>query len=179
MESISNPIEQANLACPACAAQATTDDAFCNGCGYPLQGTEKEQQMFLSVRDAKSFDLDEAHKKIKRSSNALFFIGGLTVIAGLAAYAVSKDHSTKINVLLTNVILGAIYVVLGFWCKKKPLAAIISGLSLYVLIFVLNAVVNPLTIVSGIIFKIVIVGMFINGIKSAIEAEKIKKELNI
>ena len=178
-ESITDPIAQEGVECPACAARATTGDAFCNGCGYPLNGTEKDQRMFLSVRDAKAIDLDAAHKKIRRASTALFVIGALTAVSGFALYAVSKNPETKNSILITNLILGAIYTGLGFWCKIKPLAAIISGLSLYALVFILNAVVNPLTIVGGIIFKIIIIGMFINGIKSAIEAEKIKNELNV
>ena len=90
----------------------------------------------------------------------------------------STDPAIKSSLLITNLILGAIYAALGFWCTKKPLAAIISGFSLYVLIFILNAIASPLTIVSGIYFKVVIVLLFIRGIKSAIEAEKLKKELN-
>ena len=142
------PVHSA-LFCKACSAKAEADDTFCTNCGYPLHGTEEEQRYFISVRDAKIIDLSEAQKQIRRSSVALYIIGGLTAVAGL-----------------------------GFWCNKKPLTAIISGASLYALMFILNAVLNPLTILSGIIFKIIIIGLFIRGIKSAIEAEKLKKELN-
>ena len=171
------PVHSA-LFCKACSAKAEADDTFCTNCGYPLHGTEEEQRYFISVRDAKIIDLSEAQKQIRRSSVALYIIGGLTAVAGLAIYAVNKNEEARSSLLITNLILGAIFAGLGFWCNKKPLTAIISGASLYALMFILNAVLNPLTILSGTIFKIIIIGLFIRGIKSAIEAEKLKKELN-
>ncbi len=94
-------------------------------------------------------------------------------------YAADKDPQDKNAALLVNVVLAVIFAGLGFWCRTKPLAAIISGSALYALIVILNAIVNPLTILGGIIFKIFIIIYFIRGIKSAIEAEKLKKDLNI
>jgi hypothetical protein len=176
-ESIINPIQQ-TVACPACATQASAGEAFCTTCGYPFEGTEQEQRYFISARDLKAIDLEAAEKQIKRASNALFFIGGLTFVFGFVFYATAAP-SEKMAILITNVILAAIYAALGFWCKSKPLTAIISGFSLYVLIIIINAVVSPLTIVSGIIFKIVIIGFFIRGVKAAIEADKLSKELNV
>jgi hypothetical protein len=164
--------------CRACSAKVVAEDTFCTNCGYPLHGTDQEQRNFISLRDAKIIDFSEASRKIRRASITLYVIGGLTVVGGLAMYVIANDPIVKNTLLLTNLVLGAIYVGLGFWCTRKPMAAIVSGLSLYVLTFILNAITNPLTIVSGIIFKIIIIGLFIAGIKSAIEAEKLKKELN-
>jgi membrane-associated HD superfamily phosphohydrolase len=177
-DAVTTPPKQAEN-CPSCLTPANTEDAFCAKCGYPFQATEQEQNNFMSGRNMKEIDLDEAQKKIRRASNTLFFIGGATFLIGLIFYSINTEPAMKTSLLLTNAILGVIYTGLGFWCKKKPLAAIISGLSLYVLVMILNAVISPLTIVSGIIFKIIIIGLFINGIKSAIEAEKITKELNV
>jgi len=167
------PIEQ----CAACNVQVLNDDAFCTNCGYPLHGTNQEQRNFISIREAKEIDLSEANKKIKRASIALYVVAGTTALLGLAMVGLSKDPAAKNSLLITNLILAAIYGGLGFWCNQKPLAAIISGSALYALVLILNAIVNPLTIISGIIFKIIIIGFFVRGIKSAIEAEKLKKEL--
>jgi len=178
MEDITPTPALQTVFCKACSSKAEPNDAFCTHCGYPLQGSDQEQRNFISIREAKLIDLSEATKKIRRASIALYVIGGITAVAGVALYAVSTNPEVKNSLLITNLIVGAIFVGLGFWCNQKPLAAIISGASLYALIFILNAVVNPLSIVSGIIFKIIIIGLFVRGIKSAIEAEKLKKELN-
>jgi hypothetical protein len=178
MENITPEPVHTPLFCRACSAKVVAEDTFCTNCGYPLHGTDQEQRNFISLRDAKIIDFSDATRKIRRASIALYVIGALTALGGLAFYAIAVDPTVKNTLLITNLVLAAIYVGLGFWCTSKPMAAIISGLSLYVLTFILNAISNPLTIVSSIIFKIIIIGLFIAGIKSAIEAEKLKKELN-
>jgi hypothetical protein len=68
---------------------------------------------------------------------------------------------------------------LGIWSKKKPLAAIVTGFIIYMLILILDALVDPKTILQGLILKIIVIGAFVTGIKGAIEAEKIRKEHNL
>jgi hypothetical protein len=165
--------------CKSCSAEAAADNQFCTSCGYPLNGSEDEQKKFLMDKSYKELNLDEANKQVKRASHALYYIAGATLLGSLIVYGVGKDSSQSGTVLLINVIIALIFAAIGFWCPRKPLAAIITGASFYALIFILNAVSNPLTILSGIIFKIFIVGCFIRGIKAALEAEKLKKELNI
>lgn len=125
-ESVTSPQTQA-IACPACNVSTAPDDAFCNACGYPFQGTEKEQQMFISNRSLRSMDLDEAHRKLKRASKALFFVAGLMAIAGFIYYAANQQQEARNVTLVINIILAGLFAALGFWAKTKPLAAIIPG----------------------------------------------------
>ena len=144
-----------------------------------MKGSEDEQKNFIMIKSTKEIYLEEENIKIKRASYALYYIAGATMVWGLIACGTSKDVETKNSILIANTILALIYAGLGLWSKKKPLTAIISGFSLYILVFILNAITNPISIASGIVFKIFIVVYFIRGIKSAIEADKLKKELNI
>ena len=167
------------ISCNSCLNQVDQNDTFCTTCGYPLKGSEDEQKNFMMMKSTKEIYLHEENIKIKRASHALYYIAGATMIWGLIAYGTSKDVETKNSILIVNTVLALIYASLGLWSKKKPLTAIISGFSLYVLVFILNAITNPLSIFSGIVLKIFIVVYFVRGIKSAIEADKLKKELNI
>ncbi|MFB9844356.1 hypothetical protein [Mucilaginibacter ginsenosidivorans] len=164
--------------CKSCTSTVTTNDQFCADCGYPLTGTEEEQKKFLMDKSYKELNLEEANRMVKKASYALYYVAGATLVGGLIVYGMDKTGLGS-TVLLVNAILAVLFAAIGFWCTRMPLAGVITGTSLYALIFILNAIENPLTIVSGIIFKIFIVGCFIKGIKSAIEAEKLKKELNI
>lgn len=179
MDAQLTPITDETIYCKSCSAQATVDDQFCAGCGYPLKGTADEQKRFLMDKSYKELNLDEAQKQVKKASYALYYISGATLLGGLIVYGMNKDASQSGTILLVNTAIAVIFAAIGIWCIRKPLAAIITGASFYALIVILNAVSNPLTIVSGIIFKIFIVGCFIRGIKAALEAEKLKKELNI
>lgn len=169
--------------CRSCYQSVTAEDAFCEGCGYPLKGTEFEQKNFMFDRSAKEIDLEDAKEKIRKAGNVLYWIAGATVLSGLILFVIgdSKNGNRSENaaVLLVYLILALIYVVLASWSKKKPFAAIVSGLSLYVIVIVFSAIVDPATIVQGIVIKCIFIGYFIKGIRSAMEAENIKKELNI
>jgi len=167
------------LFCNACAVKVNSEDQFCNNCGYPLKGTEEEQKTFLMDKNYKEVNLDEANRMIRKTSNTLYYIAGFTLLVGLIQYGTTKQFDYRNSLIIVNFILALIYAGLGFWCRIKPFAAILSAASLYVLIIILNAISNPLTIISGIVFKIVVITLFIRGIKSAMEAEKLKRELNI
>jgi len=81
--------------------------------------------------------------------------------------------------VIPNLVLAVVFLALGGYTHKKPLACIISGLSLYIIVLILFFIDNPASLAYGVIVKIVIIGYMIKGIKSAIEIEKIKKEHNI
>ena len=165
--------------CTSCFNQVNENDAFCTSCGYPLKGSEEEQKNFIMEKNTKEIYLEEENRQIKKSGYALYYIAAATFLSGLILYGTSKNTEVKNTILLINTILAVIYAALGFWSKKKPLAAIISGSALYALVFILNAVTSPLSIFSGIILKIFIVVNFVRGIQSAIRADKLRKELNI
>ena len=165
--------------CGSCNTQTNNADAFCDNCGYPLKGTQEEQNAFISDRTYKEIDLEDYNKKIRSAGVALYWIAGLCFVSGVIVYAIDKDESTRTGLLIINTILTMIFVFLGAWSKKKPLAAIISGATLYGILLILYAIDNPISIISGIWVKIIIIGALIKGIKSAIDAEKLKKELNL
>jgi type IV secretory pathway VirB3-like protein len=166
--------------CYSCNTIVTTDDTFCGGCGYPLHGSDFDKNMFLANRENIHIDLEEFHKKLKRASNSLFYIAGFFSFGLLITLALNKTSPGLLAaVIITNLVLIVMFVTLGFLSRKKPLACMVSGLALYVIIYILNAIDNPINLVSGIIIKIFIIGYLINGIRSAIDIEKFKKEHNI
>ena len=169
----------ATLRCETCYKDVSIDDAFCQSCGYPLKGTDQEQKDFRLQHDFRNIDLFAYDGKVKKAANALYYLSGIFVVSGLIIYLTNKDAENAMAVLITNLILAMIFLALGGYSKKKPLACIISGLCLYAIIVILNAIVDPITIVSGIFFKIIVIGFLINGLKSALEIEKIKKENNL
>lgn len=169
---------QDNNLCPSCYVAYSTTDSFCNGCGFPLQAEKKEQERYLSERIVKEIDLSELNKKVEKACNSLYWIAGLTAVTALILVFVA-DEESRPALLVTNIVLVGAFLAFAVWSKTKPATALISGLSLYVIVQLLNAIVNPINILSGIVIKIIIIAYLINGIKSVLEVEKIKKELNI
>jgi hypothetical protein len=167
------------IECHACYAKGSADDVYCTNCGYPLKGTEQEQQNFILKKNFTSIDLGSFNKRLKTAANSLYYLGGAFVVYGIIFYFIKQDDPDATAMLLTNLILGFVYVALGSYTHKKPLACIVSGLCLYAIVIILNAIANPVSIASGIIVKILIIGYLIKGIKGAIEIERIKKENSI
>ena len=166
--------------CYACNTIVSTNDPFCAGCGYPLKGTDFNKNTFLANRDNIHIDLDEFHKKLKRASKSLFYIAGFFAFGLLVTLLLNKTAADLLTAtIIIYLILILMFVALGFFSRKKPLASIVSGLVLYIIIQIINFIDNPATIASGIIVKILIIGYLINGIRSAIDIEKFKKEHNI
>lgn len=164
--------------CNACYKAYTPNDSFCNSCGYPLQGTPQQQDFFISERTVKEIDLSSMNEAVRKAGNSLFWIAGLTALSFLFILATVAEEDRS-SVLIANTFLVVAFLALGFLSRSKPTAALISGLSLYLIIHILNAIDNPLTIFSGIIFKVIIIGYLIKGIKAVLDADKLKKELNI
>jgi hypothetical protein len=179
METIIPVPAQSQEHCAACYSAVADTDVYCTNCGYPLKGSEKEQSDFILKKDIAGIDIASYNKRLKAAANSLYYLAGLFMVISIIVFFVRKDDPDVIGLVIPYLILAFIFLALGGYTHKKPLACIVSGLSLYVIEIVINAIDNPATIISGIILKIVIIGYLVRGIRSAIKIEKIKKENNI
>lgn len=149
--------------CSNCQSNIEIEALFCSNCGYPENGTEKEKAVFFAKKAMDKNKHVDAGEKINSARNTLYVIAALSFVFGLIFYFSSKD----ILVLITNIILAVLYVALGLWSSKKPLMALLLGLVLYITTIVISAIVDPSTIISGILWKIIIISYLGKGIYSA------------
>jgi hypothetical protein len=180
MEDTSSTAQNIMSKCPVCRTIIDAEDVFCNNCGYPRKGTEHEQRMFLLKRNTQKSKLERANKKLWQATNTLFIIGAIIGVLALGncflGYTALRGNFGQ---MISQVTLAVTFVALGFWCKKRPLPAILCGFSLYLLLQIMYAILSPNTIINGIVPKLFFIGFLINGIISALEAEKLKKEMNV
>lgn len=151
-----------------------TEEKYCPNCRFPQLGTQKEMQGFLYRIRLKKELLAEKKKQINKSRNILYTLGIINIVLGIIRY---YQHENFIDILVT-LILGGIYLALGFWSIKKPQPAIIAGLFTYIVLIVLGALMDPELLIKGILLKILIIYGFFYGFKGIKEAEKLSKELN-
>jgi len=170
---------QESNSCACCAQHFETSAIYCNSCGFPLQGTKEQQDAHIANRTIKEIDLIDLNRKVITAGNSLYWIAGILTVSTIFSYFMMQDDEDLFAILITSILLIAAFLAFAVWSKTKPAAALISGLSLYVIIQLINAVADPLTIFSGIIFKILIIAYLIKGIIAVTEVDKIKKELNI
>jgi hypothetical protein len=177
-----------DLRCPACKAEIELLDEYCTKCGHAL-GSPSRFVRLQSVQGATTairvlaviFALfgvimyfvqqDDANEALKSLSEfqddeVLQPIGGVTYTAGELRKQVLWEHR---GTLVINLILSVLMLILAWWSKRKPLAAILIATAIYASLQVVNAIIDPTTIAQGIIIKIIIVSVLVRGIKGAFD----------
>jgi len=158
-------IEQ--LKCSQCTTLLHTEDVFCPNCGFPERGTDKEKSVFHANKVMEKHNVSDVEKKIKNARNALYVMAGFTFIYGVGSFF-QEDIATAV----VNGVLCLIYMVLAMWTKQKPLMAILLGLLLYLTTIIINAVVDPMTLAKGILFKIIVIAYLGKGVYHALSIDK-------
>jgi hypothetical protein len=161
------------LACENCATPINNDQKFCSQCSFPINGSEDEKRSFrIHVGSRKRF-LKDAQGKTKSSQTIMYVLAGLFFVVGLFV----GFGADNFEGMVINIFCCLIFLVLAAWCSKNPFGATLTALIIYGTIQVVNAFMDPTTIFSGIILKIIIVSALVKGIRSAQEAQKHLAEL--
>lgn len=99
------------------------------------------------------------------------------VIAGILEAFVIEGHNIIYGYI--DWFISAVFLGLEIWSFRKASLAMITGIGFYILFNVLLAILNPASIFSGIILKILVTVYLIYGIKSAREQEAKIKETSL
>ncbi len=156
-------LEPTTPKCTHCEHAITQETAFCPECGYPEKGTEQDVAKFYARRAMAKNQNRDAAEKINSARNTLFVIAGVVMLFGFISFFRYDDFT----LLIANFIVCSIYILLGFWTKQKPLIALLLGLLLYVTTVVISAIIDPVTLLGGILWKVLIIGYLGKGIYSA------------
>lgn len=157
------------LQCSFCDTAMEENQAFCVSCGFPEKGTKQEQSKFHADRILNMRKSSEARGGITSARNILFIIAALKMLWGVVFFFLLDKDS---EVLITYTILAIIYLVLGYWSQKKPLVALILGLLVYITIIVLGVILDPTTIFSAVIIRILVIVYLAKGIHAALHLKQ-------
>lgn len=67
-----------------------------------------------------------------------------------------------------NYLVGGILLALFFWARKSPFPATLTGLCVYLVMLVINASLDPTTLLHGILWKVLIIGGLVGGMNAAL-----------
>lgn len=123
----------------------------------------------------KQLEMEGYETGIKKARNALFITAALIVIGEVIAVARLGVGFPPIAILIIAIEAG-LFIGLALWTKSKPYTAIIIGLILFILFWVLQVVLNGgAGIYSGIIVKVIIIVVLVGALKPAKAWEDLKK----
>jgi hypothetical protein len=80
----------------------------------------------------------------------------------------SKINQEVVLVFLTNYFLALVMFGFYVWARRSPFPAMITALCVYLAVMVLSAIVDPKTLVQGLVIKIIFIGALIAGIKASL-----------
>ena len=176
-----------DLRCPACNSEIQLLDEYCTQCGHALgtpdrflhqrsvQGATKAIRflavlfaifgvlLFYTMRGTTEKALQNLAQF--EDEEVLDPIDGVTYTAGELRTRVIWEQR---GVLVVNLILSALMLVLAWWSKRKPLEAILIATAIFVVVQVGGAIMDPKTLMQGIIMKAIVIAVLIRGIKGAL-----------
>ncbi|GAA4276799.1 zinc ribbon domain-containing protein [Aquimarina mytili] len=151
------------ILCSQCNTEINSEAKFCTHCGYPENGDEKEKAKFHANKVMQKNKGFNDAKKIKSARNTLYWMAGIFLVSGLFLFFTLND----ITILVANLILVVVYLILAYWSKQKPFAALLSALLLFLMVIALNTVLDPSSLFKGILIKIILLSFLIKGVYSA------------
>lgn len=163
-------------ACPSCKNKNNTDAPFCVICDFPFNGSEKEKGIHIGKFISNKGIIDDSEDYLIKSQR-LLYIAALFYLIGTVVYVFSASY--YVITLVVNLFVITILVVSAIFIKKQPL--LFLGLPTFVLttIYVSEYFIDPLLLLKGIIFKLIIFGCLIYSIYIYFESKAFKKKFNI
>ena len=125
---------------------------------------EKEAELVDQKKEALK---GEVNKSINQGRIALFVLAGIYIVVGFLESFYIDFHNIVFGIIDWGV--AVCFLGLAIWSFSKPYFALLSGLILYLLIIVILALIDPVTIFSGIIWKVLIITYLIYATKTAKE----------
>lgn len=159
--------------CSNCRTPFEGQDIFCTECGYPENGSDKEKDLFYYRIKLKKDVIEEARKKMKNVKGILIFMAVVNLLFGI--YYTTSEATLLDGIV--NLIIAGVFGGCTFWVDKQPLTGVLAGFIFWILIQLLLAIGDPLTLIHGFIWKFIFIGIFIKGIMSARDVKKYSADL--
>jgi len=132
-----------------------------------------------TIFNEQEFSMEGYDKHIRQARNALFIAAAILLLNALLLFS---KYPVDLEIMWLDYLIWVVYiggfVALALWTKRKPYYAIIGGLIFMGIFIVVNAIIDPSTIVGGIIFKIAVIAFLIKGLGDAKEAQQMKEQFN-
>ncbi len=119
-------------------------------------------------------DREPYEKSVKNARTGLYVLAGLQVAIGLYEYFTIDDAFLAGIALAIDAGIGAVFLALALWSRKKPVPAFLTALIFYIVVHAGFMMLDPSVFFKGIIFKAFVIYGLYKAYASAKEYEKFK-----
>ncbi len=144
----------------------------------PEFNTTYQDHVFAEDSYFKETQLDIWQHEKKKTMQAIFAIGG--ILLGSDLLALLMANALTATSFAYTLAVPVLYVLLGLFAQRQPLAAAIVASFVFIVIIAINIYAfGARSIVSGLLIKAVVIFFVISGFNHAREAERAKRNLKI
>lgn len=125
-------------------------------------------------------ELAQLQKRLKKARNILFICACAVLGGGLLLW-IMPETQFYTRQMLMYVALGASFIILGLFSKKRPYLCLLAGLGICLAFWAIEILrgTSDDILIGGSVQKLIIVSLLISGLHTSKEAELIKKELHV
>lgn len=161
----------AYITCPTCEKQYEQPLDQCTYCNYPFSAPEEIRSEFVVKHVEAQALYDDSVRNVKWA-RTIFFIVSLFNTGFGVYYIMQQDIFPAILGFLVGIVFG-IFAALIY---RDPLSICISGLVVMVLLYILAAIGDPVSIVRGFIWKLLFLLGTITAVVKVYKLERLRKQ---
>jgi FtsH-binding integral membrane protein len=147
--------------CSECSHPNPRASKSCEGCGASLGRLAEET-------DTKAMAVE-----VKKARSVMLLVVAVQVL-GVVYLLVTEGLDTAMMVGMLA--FAALYVGLWAWCKRNPLAASIVGLVVFVVVHLVEALIDPAALARGLVILVGIVAALVWAVASGVRHRKLGRE---
>jgi hypothetical protein len=161
-------VKPVTMTCPNCQKKSEDTAILCTECGYPFAGSPESKAKFIADQVTKSGDIVDSKDHLKNASYILYVVGAIFIVQGF--------FTNDVITIAIACFLGVVFILFGIFLKWSPVLMMSVPLGILVLIYGLAAIDDPAILSRFIWLKATVVVGLIYGIRSAVLAERYRKQ---
>ena len=158
--------------CKNCKTNLPENSTICGVCNFPVSGTEQEQSLFIAKQSIAKVEVQDSKQKIKNARWVLLFAGVFYVIIPFTPLLLSNN--TFVTIL--SILIGGFFIIFGLMSYKIPKVAFLIPLILILLYNLLILALNPVELMNGLLWRLILIIGVGYGYFSATKASKLLKK---
>jgi hypothetical protein len=174
--------EEQSMNCPHCRQIVGDQSTFCPHCGKAVLAMVAAPQIVAEDAVAgfgagRRLQSDEQQKLLKQAFSCLLTVAVLQLIA--AGAFISGAMGTRQGadvVVVTLLVIGALFFGLAFWARRHALPAAITGLVVLITLWTLDAAADPVSAGRGLLVKLIIAGVLVRAIRAGVMQRRLERE---
>lgn len=118
--------------------------------GFLRENITEEEKKQINLQ---KIQINAAIPDLKVGRTTFYAMAGLVVLGVILGFAMNPYDASAMEILIEGVFLIGIYFGCGYFLPLYPKPLIITGISVYIIMILLGAMIDPSTLAKGILIK--------------------------